>query len=292
MTPKRFVFLVHPLVPIAKHLIGLRSGNVGLAIGRRDGCHPDDVCVVARVGFGEVEGLIAAIPMLPHELLADQERALVCMERAVQIAAPVGYVGLGSVLSVIAGRGKPLQERCGLPVTTGNAATAWAAWRVTEQVAEGRPVAVIGSRGTVGKALVDLCSATPDPRELSRFSVLVGAHTTGGSVDPSEVAAGTTLVDVALPRTLGGRPRAGVRVVAGESVTLPPGWRRDGCVYAFHILAGYGHFSVYACLLEPLIGVMLGRSTPWAQGRNLPAEAVRAFGVEAEKLGFRPEVRG
>lgn len=286
------MFLVHPLVPAARVLIGLRTGNVGLALGTRDGTDPDDARIVARVGFGDVEGVIAAVPMLPDQLLADQERALACMERAVQMAAPTGCVGLGSVLSVVAGRGKALQERCGIPVTTGNAATAWAAWRVTQQVAMGRPVAVIGSRGTVGKALVELCEAAADPADLSRFSVLVGAHTTGGSVDPSEVAPGTTLVDVALPRTLSGRARPGVRVVAGESVALPPGWRRDAWGHAFHVLAGYGHQSVYACLLEPLIAVLSGRTQPWAQGRTLPVEAVRAFGAEAEGWGFRAQIRG
>lgn len=288
---KRFVFVIHPLVPVARWLIGVRSLNFGLVFGRTDGSDPDDACIIARVGFGEVEGIIAAVPMLPDQLLADQERALACMERAVQLAAPVGCIGLGSVLSVVAGRGKPLQDRCGIPVTTGNAATAWAAWRVTEQVAQGRPVAVIGSRGTVGKVLVELCSATADPADLGRFKVLVGAHTTGGSVTPDELSDGTTLIDVALPRTLSARARPTVRVVAGESIALPQGWRRDFWGHVFHIVAGYGPRSVYACLLEPLVAVLAGRTQPWAQGRNLPAEAVRSFAAEVESLGFRVEIK-
>jgi predicted amino acid dehydrogenase len=272
-------------------LIGLRAGNAGLVSGRRDGSDPDDVCEIARIGFGDVEGVVVAVPMLPEQLLADQERALACMERAVQIAAPIAAVGLGSVLSVVAGRGKPLQDRCGIPITTGNAATAWAAWRLTERVAQGRPVAVVGSRGAVGKSLVELCRAAADPSDLRPYPVVVGAHTSGGTVAPHEIAPGTTIIDVALPRTLAARPDRSVTVLAGESIALPEGWRRNGWGHVFHVVAGYGHRSVYACVLEPMIAALIGRETPWAQGRHLPADAVRAFAAEAESRGFVPEIR-
>lgn len=286
----RFAFLVHPLVPVARRLIGLRTAQPRLFSGASVGTDPGEVAVVARVGFGDIDGLIVAVPMLPDQLLADQERALDMMERAVQIAAPVQFIGLGSVLSVVAGRGAPLQERCGIPITTGNAATAWAAAAVAREVAQGRPIAIHGGRTTVGKVLGKLLGATLDPQDFRDFPVVVGAHTTGGTLEPRLLAPGTTLVDVALPRSLSGPAPAGVRVIAGESVALPPGWRRDGWGWIFHLVAGYGLDSVYACLLEPLLALRTGRTTPFAQGRSLSVDAVLELGAAAEAAGFRPRV--
>ena len=290
----RFVFLVHPLVRSARRLAALRTGRVRLLATDRPTI--DDIAVYARIGFGEVEGVVVGLPLLPDELLADQARALLWMERAVQIAAPVGHVGLGSVLAVVAGRGTALAEACGLPVTTGNAATAWAATSITHRIAAGRPVAVLGGRGAVGRAVADVLAAdglsvAVDPVDVSAYEVVVGAHTTGGVLAPSALHPRATLVDVALPPTLSGPPPAGVTVLAGESVALPEGWRRDVWGHLFHVVAGYGWTGVYACVLEPLIAARIGRETPFAQGRRLDVAAVRAFGAAAEHAGFHPRIR-
>lgn len=270
----------------------------GLLLGTRPPRIPEDVGQYCRLGFDDVEGVIMGIPLLPDELLADQSQALVAMERAVQLAAPVGVVGLGSVLAVVAGRGQALQEACGLPVTTGNVATAWAAFDIATRAARERNqgrIAVLGGRTGVGKVLAELLRAefdvTVDPPDLAAHPFLVGAHTSGQFIAPDALAPGAVLVDVSLPRTLSGRPRADTTVYAGESVALPPGWRRDGWGVLFHLLAGYGLNSVYACLLEPLIAARLGRSEPFAQGRRVEAEAVRAFGKAASAAGFVPELK-
>ncbi len=294
MSTPRFTFLVHPLVPAARRLAALRTGRVRMLATERPTI--DDVAVLCRVGFGEVEGLVVGVPLLPDELLADQARALEWMERAVQIAAPVGHVGLGSVLAVVAGRGTALAEACGLPVTTGNAATAWAAASITRRVANGRAVAVLGGRGAVGRAVADVLAADGlavalDPDDVSGYEVVVGAHTTGGVLAPAALHPRATLIDVALPPTLSGPPPPGVTVLAGESIALPSGWRRDGWGHLFHLVAGYGWTGVYACLLEPLVAARLGRATPFAQGRRLDVAAVRAFGDAAESAGFLPRIR-
>lgn len=265
----------------------MRTGKPGILFATRDGTDPDDVSELARVRFGNVEGVIMGIPMLPDQLLADQERALVAMERAVQLAGPVQFVGLGSVLAAVAGRGKALEEACGIPVTTGNAATAWAAVTVARRVANGKPIAVLGGRGAVGKVIAEMLGATVDPDDLSGFSVVIGAHTTGGVLAPSALAPGTTLIDVALPPTLSGPPLAGTRVLPGESVALPAGWRRNFWGWCFHIVAGYGVSSVYACLLEPMMALQTGRTSAFAQGRIVRADAVLSFGAAAEAAGFR-----
>lgn len=288
---RRFAFLVHPLVPVARVLHGLRAGRPGITLGSRDGTDPDDVAVVARMGLGDVEGVVVSVPMLPAQLLADQQRALRCMERAVQLAAPVQFVGLGSVLAVVAGRGKELEACCGIPVTTGNAATAWAAASVARRVAGQRRVAVLGARGAVGRALVELLGADADPAELGAYEVVVGAHTTGGVLDPARLHPRATLVDVALPPTLAAPAGPGATVLAGESVRLPAAWRRDAWSYIFHLAAGYGLRHVYACLLEPYLALRTGRREAFAQGRVLDVAAVRALGAAAEAEGFVPEAR-
>lgn len=282
----RFAFLVHPLVPVAQRLQGLRTAQAGVALGRSVGGDPDEVGVLATVRYRGVEGVIVGVPMLPEALLADQERALRCMLRATQIAGPIDAVGLGSLLSVVAGRGVALEQACGIPVTTGHAATAWAAWRITEALRGDRPVGVIGAKGAVGRALVELLGATPDPPEPGEFPVLVGAHTTGGTLAPERLRAGTTLVDVALPPTLSGPAPAGVTVVAGERLRVPAGWQRDGWGWVFHAVAGYGLFHVYACLLEPLVAALESRPSAWQQGRTLPAARVREFAEAAERHGL------
>jgi predicted amino acid dehydrogenase len=271
-------------------LFGLRTAQPRLALGLSDGRDLDEVAPICRLGTPEISGVVLGIPWLPEQLLTDQPGALRAMERAVQLAAPVAMVGLGSVLSAVAGRGGPLAQACGIPVTTGNAATAWCAAAVAARVADGR-VAVLGGGGTVGRALVELLDGVPDPQDLRAFRTVVGAHTTGGVLDPARLAPGTTLIDVALPPTLAGPTPPGVRVLAGESVALPPSWRRDGWGWVFHVVAGYGLRSVYACLLEPLVALASGRERPWAQGRRLVAEDVVAFGAAAAALGFEPELR-
>lgn len=286
MAVPRFAFLVHPLVPLAQRLQGLRTARFGVATGARDGADPDDCDILATLRFRGIEGVIVGVPMLPAQLLADQEAALRSMHRAVQVAGPVGAVGLGSVLSVVAGRGTALQERCGLPVTTGNAATAWAAWKLTESIRGGRPTAVVGGRGTVGRALVELLGAVADPQDLREFPIVVGAHTTGGTVAPDRLAPGTTLIDVALPPTLSGPAGPGVEVVPGERLPLPKGWTRDAWGWVFHVVAGYGVDHVYACLLEPLVQLLEGREAAWQNGRALSADTVRAFGEAATRQGI------
>ncbi|MFN7146611.1 MAG: hypothetical protein ACK4YP_22750, partial [Myxococcota bacterium] len=90
MARPRFAFLVHPLVPAARRLAALRTYRPRLLVTERPSI--DDVAPICRLGFGDVDGVVMGVPLLPDELLADQGRALAWMERAVQIAAPVSHV--------------------------------------------------------------------------------------------------------------------------------------------------------------------------------------------------------
>ena len=111
---------------------------------------------LCRVGIrGKVEGEVISLPRLPEHLLTDQDAALQGMVDAVELAGPVAAVGLGSLLAVVAGRGTSLAEQVSVPVTTGAAATAWAAVSNTLSLLGERdqPVSVLGFRSMVGQVV-------------------------------------------------------------------------------------------------------------------------------------------
>lgn len=309
---------MHPLSPVHRYAVGFRLGDAEMALGGRGRLRPGRLC---RLGIrGVVEGEVLSVPLTPDELLSDQERALASMVETVGLASPTpAAVGLGSLLAVVAGRGEGLAEAVSVPVTTGAAATTWAALgntlEVCRQLGE-RRVAVLGFGATVGEALAELLGrqglevlagghgkalerrATklgvkllPEDEAARSARVVVGAATTGGTLDPGVLRPGTVMLDVALPPTLRPGPLpAGVRVLAAEAVALPPRWMRGFWGRFYHVLAGYGPRQLFACLAEPMLMAVSGRREPFALGRRVAPEAVEQLGREAAALGLRPRL--
>lgn len=317
----RFLFLVHPLLPWQGRVIGLRIQASDLVRGRLDRLRSPHAGRLCRLGIpGMVDGEVVSIPRLPEQLLTDQDDALEQMVRAVEAQDPApDAVGLGSLLAVVAGRGTALAERVTPPVTTGAAATTWAALGNTLEVLERtreRRVAVLGFGGTVGQALAQaLVEAgvevtvggkgrklerqaaklgvpiADDPEAVRGHRVVVGAATTGGTLEPSALEPDTVLLDVALPPTLKPGPRPpGVRVLAGEAVELPSGLRRGVFGRPYQLIAGYGLRQLYACLTEPMLMAAQGRTEPFAQGRRLSPQAIEAFAEAARRVGLKPRL--
>lgn len=321
----RFAFLVHPFTEPVRRITALRTIRPRLGLSRHPRPGPEDcrpICRLVLEGGGRlVEGVVVTVPLLPQALLDDQEAAVPMMRAAVARAGgAVEVVGLGSVLAVVAGRGTALQQYLWQPVTTGAAATAWAATENAEAAAralgvwpEG-PIAVLGHQGTVGAAIADLLrrdgaqrlhvvargpqarraasdGLTPhdDPEAaVAGCRVVVGAATTGGILAPAALDPGTVLVDIAIPRTLSGPTPRGVRVLAGEAV-LPPGtYRRGRWGVLYHLLAGYGPSHLFACLLEPMLMAAEGRREPFSQGRRVGWEALQELRRLAPAWGFSP----
>ncbi len=288
-----------------------------MALGRQAVGRPGQIC---KVGIeGVAHGVVVSVPLVPEELLSDQEGALQGMVQGVLASGAVQAVGLGSLLSVVAGRGESLAQRISVPVTTGNAATAWAAWRNLHQVLDEhgkQRVALLGFSGGVGGVLAQLLAEDgvdvvlggsgkvlerrakklgfellPEEQAAASAKVIVGAATTGGTLDPRVLQEDSVLLDVALPPTLKAGPRpSGLRVLAGEAVGLPPGWIRDGWGQLYHLFAGYGPWQLFACLAEPLVLAATGRDRPYAQGRKVHPQDVRDFGLAAEGLGMKPRL--
>lgn len=323
--PPRFAFLVHPLLPFHRRLLGVRQLNVPLALG--GDVAVDGVGITGRIKLptssGPVDGVIVAVPDLADRLVADQSRALAFELAALRIAEreQVAALGLGNALAVVAGRGAELQRHTSVPVTTGQAATAWACGAIAREVLGEHgmprgPVGVLGFAGTVGEAValgfrargigtwVDATSRAAErkaadhgceigsPDEIVRTCrVIVGAATTGPVLDPRIVPADRVLVDLALPPTLGPGPRPpGLVVIAGERLRVPG--RRRGSFWGriWLELAPYGRRSVYACLAEPAAMAISGEG-PFSGGRRLDLESVERVGALLLRLGFEPVSR-
>ncbi len=302
-----FVFLVHPLVPAQRVVLGLRQLSLSRARGRR----PETFGRIGTVGLpahalGEVLGLM----MEPEAMLADPQAAVDLMERAARSVPGIRAVGLGSLCALVGGRGEELARRLSVPVTTGALATAWALHGHARAAlkALGRPrgpVAVVGSAGPVGELVARLLvrdgvEVRVDNRRGSRAArvcagpdeavegcpLVIGAGTSGGVLDPAALARGAWLIDVASPGTLKGEPERGVRVLPGEALPLPAGWHRGLWGRAFHRVAGYGPRHVYACLVEPLVLAASGRDRPYALGSRLREEDLVDFDRRARAMGF------
>ena len=311
----RFCFVVHALSRVHRGIMGVPGARMGLIGQWNSGTGPEDVLTVCRFRLrGVADGVVVGVPMTPEDMLADQDRAVDRMQRAVSLAGPVSAVGLGSLCAVVGGRGDALAERLPMPVTNGGAATAWALLQNVRTVCAARgsaEVAIVGSRSPVGQAVMqwlvddgirvivdhpraarghDVTVCRTAAAAAARAPVVVGAGPTGGTVPGDCLQPGSVVVDVAIPGTVTGPIDPSVRVLAGEAVSLPIGWEKGFWGQLYHVLSGYGPSQVFACLIEPLVLACSERSQPYSIGRRLTAEDVEAFGVAAKKQGFEPRL--
>ena len=186
---QKCVFIVHALTDVQRRLLALRGARLDLALGQHDGTDPEDISTLARFLWRSPEGSgqqihceVVGIPLLPEQLLEDQDRAVDRMMRAVNWSArKSGFpsaVGLGSLCAVVAGRGKALQERLNIPVTTGYAATAWTVYQNTLKLHQrkGGNIAVVGASTPVGRAVVCLLAPVAYCNQLALGVELVIAQ--------------------------------------------------------------------------------------------------------------------
>ena len=113
---QKCVFLVHALNEVQRRLLALRGARFTLALGQADGTAPEDISTLARFLWSDplnpevqIHCEVVGIPLLPEQLLENQDRAVERMMRAVNWSARnSGFpdvVGLGSLYAVVAGRG-------------------------------------------------------------------------------------------------------------------------------------------------------------------------------------------
>lgn len=318
----KFVFIVHALSPIHRRIMGLRGRKWSVALGHSDGSDPNEVHRICRFRYADqYEGEVIGIPMPPEPFLESQERALSRLIRAVHLSGRGGQlpsvIGLGSLCSVIAGRGESLQDHFDAPVTTGHAATTWCLYQnITQHLSQfgTQPVGLVGASSPVGTALAKLLaqdgvSIVVDSKRAARgisamvvgsaelvaeqVKLIAGCATTGPNLELSSLRAGTHLYDISLPRTLNSVPdkKSDVTVWSGETMSMPSNWRRGFWGPIYHLISGYGWNTVLACLLEPLMVLASKEAKPFAQGRKIHTKDVQAFGETARALGFLVQPR-
>ena len=75
--PVRFCFVVHALSRLHRGIMGVPSARLGLVSQWRDGTAAEDVLKVCSLSLdGIAEGVVVGVPMVPHALLSDQDRAV------------------------------------------------------------------------------------------------------------------------------------------------------------------------------------------------------------------------
>lgn len=282
---------------------GLRTGTYGR----------DEIATLCRFRLAdEIEGIVISIPLLPDEMISDQQRALHFLHHAYRTAlARYGFidaVGLGSLCSVVASRGTELQKLIPVPVTTGNAATAWCLYEHARKKKTEAPIAILGSLSPVGQVLTELlhregCVLRVDKKRAARrhklhhgnpedivgdVPLVFGCGPTGPMIDGTALSAHAEVIDVALPNSIRGSGHN--MVYQGEGMSMPRSWRRGFWGPMYHLVSGYGWNTVLACLIEPLILVSEQRDTSFAIGVRIDPQAVLDFGRGATALGFLPKL--
>ena len=253
-----------------------------------------------------------SIPLLPDEMIENQEHTLSLLHQAYRIGLAkygnIDAVGLGSLCSVVASRGVELQKLIPVPVTTGNAATAWCIYSHIQQKASSAPIAVLGSLSPVGQVLCRLLHdsgyqvCVDKKRAAKKYgwnhgeaeeavrgaSLVIGCGPTGPVLDGEKLEASAEVIDVAIPGSIEGVVHN--MVYQGEGMSMPKSWSRGFWGPLYHLVSGYGWNTVLACLIEPLVVVSLDRKEGLALGSRIDPQSVLDFGLEAERLGFSPKL--
>ena len=243
----RFGFLVHPLTPLQRRLLGVRAADVGLIAGRSAVWHgPVEIAHLrtTTAPAGHVEGWLMALPSLPEALIEQQEDAVRDLAVAVRACADRGaqVVGLGALTALIGAHGRALEQIAAVPVTSGTALTSWAAVETLRLAqmqglrASRTPVALLGLPGPAAMGITRLLVAQghavevvvpAPPRALERQLDALNALGPGSvGVTPCPYAAlqsGRLLVAAS---TTGGRlsyarlPRGAIVVDVAEPVDV------------------------------------------------------------------------
>lgn len=107
-------------------------------------------------------GRIFCIFLTPEQLLENQERAVELVVEACNRAKEWGaeIIGLGAMTAVVGSRGKEIDARSPVPVTTGNSLTVYSSLRTFEEVVKklemdlsGEKIVVVGFPGSVALAV-------------------------------------------------------------------------------------------------------------------------------------------
>lgn len=282
--------------------------------------------IVSATG-AQADGWFIVLPWTPRLLLETPwPRTLKRLEQAGRIAEGKGaqLLGLGAYTKIAGDRGVTLNERLGIPVTTGNSYTAATAVEGALLAAQRMGITpaqatctIIGATGAIGAACArllvgDVGRLVLVARDQERLRVLAEELEGQGSLvsveaDISRAARESEIIicvsssteELLAPEDC--RPGAVVCDVARpRNVSANFGDRRqdvlvmDGGVIAvpgdavdFGMNFGFPPRTAEACIAETIILALEGRWESFTLGRDIRAEQVREIAALGRKHGFR-----
>ena len=291
--------------------------------------------LVPFIDFGRIisaqgatcEGILHYMPLTAEEMLAQPREIAQRVIQGVGALQQQGaeLVGLGGFTGIIGNRGLQTQGRTGIPVTTGNSLTAYAAFcnllnTMTHLGVSpaGKQVAIVGYPGSIALAVARLLGQQgcelilihrgeqPDqtalrylPENLHTHATVtntleecyetvlyyVTATSSGSVIDPYRLASGAIVVDTALPRDV--MPYHNDR---DDIMIIDGGLVSAGNTVKFggESLGLSPRKFLNGCLAETLILALEGKAESFSIGRELPEEKVLEIGHLAERHGFSP----
>ncbi|MFE0423656.1 aminotransferase class III-fold pyridoxal phosphate-dependent enzyme [Streptomyces sp. NPDC058953] len=332
-----FGFLAHPISTGHRHQVRAMDLLSRLVDEHRDDPAPPDRrgysvpfplfrSVTSRTG-ARCEGRVRYLPYTAEQMLSRPTTARRMVADEVERLRADGALlaGLGGATSIVGDRGLWTAQQVGIPVTSGNSLTVYAAHEEVRYVVRllGLPVedtriAVVGYPGSIGLAVAKLLLADGFELDLVCRS---GNRSPGAllrHLDPADHPRVRLVDDVALcsdrtriyvcASSVGGlvtpeklRPGSVVVDVAlPRDVTEAPHDDRDvvivdgGLVSAVpEVVVGDGSLpsptrQLNGCLAETVVLALEGRAESFSLGRELDLDRVRTIGALAAKHGFVP----
>jgi fatty aldehyde-generating acyl-ACP reductase len=328
----RFAFLLHPVTMADFHrkfpfLRLLPDRWVEGAFRRVPPWVGSHITGIVSATGATAEGWFVLLPWTPRLLLETPwPETLRRLEQAGRLAEARGaqILGLGAYTKIAGDRGVTLNERLGIPVTTGNSYTAATAIEAALLAAERMgldparaAVTIVGATGAIGAACARVLAPSVGQlvlvaRERTRLETLAEElRAAGAEVDvqtdlraavraadvvlcvssaieeilaPRDFRPGAVVCDVARPRNVS-RELAGAR----DDVLVI-----DGGVIAvpgehvdFGMDFGLPPGMAEACIAETIILALEGRWEAFTLGRDISAERVREIAALGRKHGFR-----
>jgi acetylornithine/succinyldiaminopimelate/putrescine aminotransferase/predicted amino acid dehydrogenase len=326
----KFGFLAHATTAGQRNQV--RAAELVTHLLARHHHHPDRASVevplfraLTSATGARCTGEVRHLPYTAEQILRSPQAARQLVAREVEALHRAGaeIVGLGGATSIVGDRGRWTAAQVGVPVTSGNSLTTFAAYRALHQVVTAlelpRPetrVAVVGYPGSIALALARLLLAdgfrldlvhrrTARPADLlgyldpatrdrvtlhadltgcyQRATLFVAASSTGRLVDPARLRPGSVVVDVALPRDVADPPGRDDVLVVDGGLVSA----RDGALRSGGPLPVPAQ-QLNGCLAETIVLALEEQAVCWSLGRELDVGRVRSIGEAAARHGLEP----
>lgn len=159
-------------------------GNVGKFIGKSSNgiVFLEIDCIKTK--YSEVSGIICLLPMMPKEILDNQEKSYAQIKRISEELISiynVDIIGLGGFTGILGNRGKEFNDAFDIPFTTGNIFTAYNGIAVLDYLVsqydlniENVPITIIGFPGSIATLIAEELSKRSNGKQKL---ILVGRGT-------------------------------------------------------------------------------------------------------------------